>query len=297
MHRQFQQSPGQLVQLIDLFGEWFCQCTGIFRPPSSPTLRPGLSATLAPLLLTSMDKHYCQGICLHHHHHHHFTHNPTRPHPPLSPPPSPHTHTTTTRCLARSAFSRFVGNVRTSAGPQRETQRCSRRCRRRHRQCAPLERERRLRSFLRHERMAVAMALADRVRTIPQKGGSRFEEHGQVPEEPPPQATVLDRLKVGPSVPQWDANWTSEVFKVHAQDKVSRRMRHASGGILFTRTSSVTCACSSDGVFLSSAPAVFSPANASGGGHLTRAGSVSCVSVSGGVWSSPWTALNSAWWS
>ena len=93
MHRQFQQSPGQLVQLIDLFGEWFCQCTGIFRPPSSPTLRPGRSATLAPLLLTGMDKHCCQGICLHHHHHHHYTHNPTRPPPPplppLPPPPTP----------------------------------------------------------------------------------------------------------------------------------------------------------------------------------------------------------------
>ena len=58
-------------------------------------------------------------------------------------------------------------------------------------------RERRLRSFLRHERMAVAMALAESThhsaprgqKTARAGGGARVELHGQVPEyAPPPEA-------------------------------------------------------------------------------------------------------------
>ena len=57
--------------------------------------------------------------------------------------------------------------------------------------CARRRRERRLRSHLRHEQMAVAMASAQRQKTARAGGEARDALHGHVPEAPLPQGRVL----------------------------------------------------------------------------------------------------------
>ena len=77
--------------------------------------------------------------------------------------------------------------------------------------CATRRRERRLRSHLRHERMAVAMALAEsthhsaqRQKTARAGGEARDALRGQVPEAPLPQGWVLRHVVGHLSVPALD---------------------------------------------------------------------------------------------
>ena len=65
-------------------------------------------------------------------------------------------------------------------------------------------RERRLRSMLRHERMSVAMALAEKLHHSAQRpemaragGGARVEVHGRVPEDAPPPGGRCGVLRDG----------------------------------------------------------------------------------------------------
>ena len=160
----------------------------------------------------------------------------------------PHPPTITTRRFGPQEFCPFCvrrTSDRTLAGGH--VNGCTRRCRRRHKQCPPPERA--TPPLIRHERMAVAMPLAESTRHSAPRGqkkagageGVRGEAHGQAPDEPPPQKrqgrhcgigfelvldTVVpelgrglaqDRVQQRPLVVQ---RLLVEVFKVSSQDRV-----------------------------------------------------------------------------
>ena len=94
-------------------------------------------------------------------------------------------------------------------------------------------RQRRLRQWLRHERLSVAMALAESThhaalrgqKTARAGGWVRGESHGQVPEEPTLQepGTRYFSLDDNDSVPELGGSGPDRLYEVRPQERVQRR--------------------------------------------------------------------------